>query len=225
MQAYRYTSTVNLLVKWALFILGVAFLAFNWGLFRISLSEAAPMVAPRNSQYIAIVLAFIPPFLAGICIPGNGDDVLDGITCYLYGNFVLFAGLSWADSRRLSEMFASNANRTWYPMTEVVAVDKDLRRKIILDAAKEVGRLGEYMNPNVLSREARWKLPLLFGGSLIYPFALIFTDNQGASPAAIERYLLPAIVPFIIAGVLCLLVWVGYMFEIRQARKEKWAFD
>ena len=132
MAIVRYTSTTNLVVRWVLMFCGLLCLGLLANLFEVSLSRMVSGISPHSLELASWAFGFAGVLLVAACLPGDADDYLDGVTCYIYANLILGASISWSDSKRLTGMFASNAYDQWYPMAEVKKLSKENRRDAIM---------------------------------------------------------------------------------------------
>jgi len=207
MAMYRFTSWTNLVVRWCLVFLSLSLFAFVFIAFQISIEIAIPALSRNKIQLAAAGFAFSYLLLLACCIPGDADDILDGITTYIYGNAILRAGISWSDAKRLTGMFASNANETWYPMLEVKKLPKELRRGAIFAQAARVDRLAPSPTKEILGRQALVRIPVVFAAAVAYPFALSMLASYGDSQLVVNR-LIDAGLPVAVMVFFLAALWV-----------------
>jgi len=204
----RYTSTTNFVVRWVLMFCGLLCLGLLAKLFEVSLSRMVSGISPHSRELASWGFGFAGILLVAACVPGDGDNYLDGITCYVYANLILGASISWSDSKRLTDMFASNAYDRWYPMAEVKKLSKEIRRDAIMALASRVGRLGPVPTLRDLKKEARWKIPLLLSALPIYMVSLNILAGQVHGFVRIDQTVPWGLLPIVAIFLVMTIPWL-----------------
>lgn len=144
----HYTSTIDkILILPRLVVSGSIFGLILWGV--ISLIEYFDIPNRLKINEFLSVVFFLLMLLFCSIITASIYSKTAGrfffiLSAYLYLRFNLHTPMSWKDSGFVAFLFTPNETGKWYPMTDVLKLEKDLRQQYILKFAENV--LKEYLD-------------------------------------------------------------------------------